>query len=244
MSASFGTVLQLKGTPMEFVAIRPGTFMMGCSAGDTECYSEEKPLHEVEITKPFEIGKYQVTQAQYQEVMGANPSYFPGPNHPVEGVSWEDAQKFCEKLNARKDGFLYRLPTEAEWEYAARGGNSAARYGPLPEVAWYHDNSEGSTHPVGQKKPNGFGLYDTLGNVWEWVQDRYGQEYYSQSPDRDPPGPLSGEYRVARGGSWRGIARGLARVSSRYVLRGSVRSIVVGFRCAREKAKNPTADAR
>ncbi len=133
---------------------------------------------------------------------------------------------------------------EAEWEYAARGGNPAARYGPLAEVAWYHDNSEGSTHPVGQKKPNGFGLYDTLGNVWEWVQDRYGQEYYSHSPDRDPPGPLSGEYRVARGGSWRGIARGLARVSSRYVLRGSVRSIVVGFRCAREKTKKLTADQR
>ncbi|MBZ5530915.1 MAG: formylglycine-generating enzyme family protein [Acidobacteriia bacterium] len=236
MSAPFRTAVQHKPIAMEFVIIAPGRFMMGCSLGDNECYSEEKPSHPVEITRPFEIGKFQVTQAQYEEVMGTNPSYFPGPSHPVDGVSWADAQKFCEQLNARNDGHIYRLPTEAEWEYAARGGNESCRYGLLPETAWYHDNSEGTTHPVGQKKPNSFGLYDTLGNVWEWVQDRYSPDYYSHSPERDPTGPATGEYRVARGGSWRGVARGLARVSSRYVLKSGVRSIVVGFRCAREKS--------
>ena len=118
-------------------------------------------------------------------------------------------RSFCEALNGKRDGYHYRLPTEAEWEYAARAGDSSCRYGPLVEVAWFHDNSDGRTHPVGEKKPNGFGLYDTLGNVWEWVQDWYGEDYYSHSPESDPKGPGSGEYRVSRGGSWRGVARGL-----------------------------------
>lgn len=219
---------------MDFVRIPAGSLMMGCSPGDAECYAEEKPAHRVVITRAFEIGKYQVTQAQYQAVAGTNACYFQGPNLPVEGVSWEDARKFCEALNGKKDGHHYRLPTEAEWEYAARAGDSSPHYGPLDEVAWYRDNSGGATHPVGEKKPNGFGLHDTLGNVWEWVQDWYGLDYYSHSPESDPKGPNSGEYRVARGGSWRGVARGLARVSSRYILKPGVRSIVVGFRCARE----------
>lgn len=218
---------------MDFVRIPAGTFMMGCSPGDTECYVEEKPAHQVVITGQFEIGKYQVTQAQYESVMATNVSYFQGPTLPVEGVSWEDAQKFCEAMNAKHDGYHYRLPTEAEWEYAARAGSNSSRYGPLGEVAWYSENSGGKTHPVGEKKPNAFGLYDTLGNVWEWVHDWYQADYYSHSPKSDPRGPFSGEYRVARGGSWRGVVRGLARVSSRYVLKPGVRSIVVGFRCAR-----------
>ena len=218
---------------MEFVKIQPGSLMMGCSPGDTECYAEEKPTHHVVITRPFEIGKYQVTQAQYQAVMGVNPSYFPGPEMPVEGVNWEDARRFCELLTEKKDGHRYRLPTEAEWEYAARGGDASPRYGLLDDVAWFRDNSGGTTHPVGQKKANAFGLHDTLGNVWEWVSDWYGLDYYSHSPESDPTGPPTGEYRVTRGGSWRGVARGLARVSSRYILRPSVRSIVVGFRCVR-----------
>ena len=150
------------------------------------------------------------------------------------GDAADDAQDFCEALNGKRDGYRYRLPTEAEWEYAARAGNSSCRYGPLIEVAWFHDNAGGTPHPVGEKKPNGFGLYDTLGNVWEWVQDWYGVDYYSHSPESDPKGPDSGEFRVSRGGSWRGIARGLARVSSRYSLKPSVRSIVIGFRCARQ----------
>ncbi|HEY6309008.1 MAG TPA: formylglycine-generating enzyme family protein [Candidatus Angelobacter sp.] len=224
---------------MDFAKVPAGSFMMGCSPGDAECYSEEKPAHRVTITKPFEIGKYQVTQAQYDVVAGGNASYFQGPNLPVEGVSWEDVRKFCEALNTKNDGYHYRLPTEAEWEYAARAGNSSPHYGPLQEVAWFRDNAGGTTHPVGEKRPNAFGLYDTLGNVWEWVQDWYGLDYYSHSPESDPTGPASGEFRVARGGSWRGVARGLARVSSRYILKPSVRSIVVGFRCAREAAPKP-----
>ncbi len=220
---------------MEFVKIPAGSFLMGCSSGDGECNQEEKPSHQVQITRPFEIGKYQVTQAEYEAVLRTNPSFHQGPKLPVDGVSWDDAQLFCDALNTKQDGYRYRLPSEAEWEYAARAGNDACRYGPLPEVAWFHDNSEGATHPVGEKKPNAFGLYDTLGNVWEWVQDWYAQDYYGHSPQADPKGPEKGEFRVARGGSWRGIAKGLARVSSRYCLKPSVRSIVVGFRCAREK---------
>lgn len=221
---------------MEFVKIPAGSFLMGCSTGDGECNQEEKPSHKVLITRPFEMGKFQVTQADYQAVMTTNPSFHPGADLPVDGVSWDDAQKFCAALNGKRDGYHYRLPTEAEWEYAARAGNDTCRYGPLAEVAWSHDNSEGASHPVGQKKSNAFGLYDTLGNVWEWVQDWYAVDYYGHSPQSDPKGPESGEFRVARGGSWRGIAKGLARVSSRYCLKPGVRSIVVGFRCARDKA--------
>jgi formylglycine-generating enzyme required for sulfatase activity len=219
---------------MEFVKIPRGSFMMGCSPGDAECYTEEKPAHRVVITRAFELGKYLVTQAQYEAVTAANRSYSEGRCLPVAGVSWDDAQKFCLALNGKRDGYHYRLPTEAEWEYAARAGDSSCRYGPLVEVAWFHDNSGGTAHPVGEKKPNGFALYDTLGNLWEWVQDWYGVDYYSHSPESDPKGPGSGEFRVSRGGSWRGIARGLTRVSSRYSLKPSVRSIVVGFRCARD----------
>ena len=219
---------------MQFILIPAGSFMMGCSPGD-ECYPEEKPAHPVTISQPFEMGKYQVTQLEYQAAMRQNPSAFQGPNLPVESVSWDDAQHFCEALNRQKDGYHYRLPTEAEWEYAARGGNQTSRYGSLDQIAWYRDNSTGTTHPVGGKQPNAFGLYDTLGNVWEWVQDWYSAEYYSHSAASDPPGPPTGEYRVLRGGSWRGVARGLARVSSRYILRPTVRSSVLGFRCARVK---------
>lgn len=180
------------------------------------------------------MGKYQVTQAQYEAVTTVNPSYSQGPNLPVEGVSWDDAQKFCEAVNRKGDGYHYRLPTEAEWEYAARAGDTSCRYGPLVEVAWSRDNSGGKTHPVGEKKPNAFGLYDTLGNVWEWVQDWHSITYYSHSPESDPQGPDSGEYRISRGGSWRGLVRGQSRVSARYMLKPKVRSIVVGFRCVRE----------
>jgi formylglycine-generating enzyme required for sulfatase activity len=219
---------------MHFVKISTGSFMMGCSAGDHECQADEKPAHRVSITRPFEIGKYQVTQAEYEAVTAVNPSYSKGPNLPVEGVSWDDAQKFCEALNRKGDGYHYRLPTEAEWEYTARAGDSSCRYGLLEEVAWSRDNSGGKTHPVGEKKPNAFGLYDVLGNVWEWVEDWYSITYYRESPERDPNGPVTGEYRLARGGSWRGVVRGHARVSSRYMLKPDSRSIVVGFRCVRE----------
>lgn len=223
-----------RGLTMQFVTISAGTFMMGCSPGDTDCHAEEKPVHRVNITRPFEMGKFQVAQAEYEAVMNINPSNFKGANLPVEHVSWEDAQRFCEAMNSKGDGYRYRLPTEAEWEYAARAGDTSSRYGALLQVAWFRDNSDGTTHPVGEKRPNTFGLYDTLGNVWEWVQDWYGITSYSHREESDPKGPDKGEYRVSRGGSWRGVVRGHARVSARYILKPNTRSMVVGFRCVRE----------
>lgn len=177
---------------MEFVKIAPGEFMMGCSTGDSECQADEKPEHRVQITKAFEIGKYEVTQAQWQAVMGSNPSTIKGDDHPVETISKEEAQDFLAKLTARNDGYRYRLPTEAEWEYAARAGGPAAPAS-LDDVAWYASNSDDQTHPVGQKKPNAWGLYDTLGNVREWVSDQYAVNFYSQSPLADPTGPQAGQ---------------------------------------------------
>jgi formylglycine-generating enzyme required for sulfatase activity len=227
-------ILKAKDKHMEFVSIPAGTFMMGCSPGDLECTAQEKPAHRVSITRPFEIGKYLVTQAEYEALTSVNPSHFQGPNLPVENVSWDDVQKFFEALDGKKDGYHYRLSTEAEWEYAARGGDDSSRYGSLDVIAWFRDNSGGTTHPVGEKKPNRFGLYDTLGNVWEWVQDWYEITYYGHSPEADPTGPAKGEFRVLRGGSWRGVVRGLARVSARYILKPNVRSNVAGFRCVRE----------
>ena len=144
---------------------------MGCSPSDNDCEAEEKPAHRVQITKPFEIGKYEVTQAQWQAVMGSNPSTIKGADRPVESVSKDDAHAFLARLNAQNDGYNYRLPTEAEWEYAARAGTTGPLYASLDEVAWYGDNSEDETHPVGMKKPNAWGLYDMLGNVREWVED-------------------------------------------------------------------------
>jgi len=219
---------------MQFATIPAGSFMMGCSPGDGDCYAEEKPVRRVTITRPFEMNKFQLTQQDYEAVMNTNPSNFKGSNLPVENVSWDDAQRFCEAVNGKGDGYRYRLPTEAEWEYAARAGDPSSRYGPLLQVAWFRDNSGGTTHPVGEKQPNAFGLYDTLGNVWEWVQDWYGITYFSHKPESDPKGPQSGEYRVSRGGSWRGVVRGQSRVSARYILKPNTRSLVVGFRCVRE----------
>jgi formylglycine-generating enzyme required for sulfatase activity len=219
---------------MQFATIPAGSFIMGCSPGDADCYAEEKPVHRVTITRPFEMSKFQLTQQDYEAVMNTNPSNFKGSNLPVENVSWDDAQRFCEAVNGKGDGYRYRLPTEAEWEYAARAGDPSSRYGPLLQVAWFRDNSGGTTHPVGEKQPNAFGLYDTLGNVWEWVQDWYGITYFSHKPESDPKGPQSGEYRVSRGGSWRGVVRGQSRVSARYILKPNTRSLVVGFRCVRE----------
>ena len=225
---------QGNGQTMQFATIPAGSFMMGCSPGDAGCYAEEKPVHRVTITQPFEMSKFQLTQQDYEAVMNTNPSNFKGSNLPVENVSWDDAQRFCEAVNGKRDGYRYRLPTEAEWEYAARAGDPSSRYGPLLQIAWFRDNSGGTTHPVGEKQPNAFGLYDMLGNVWEWVQDWYGITYYSHKPDSDPKGPESGEYRVSRGGSWRGVVRGPSRVSARYILKPNTRSMVVGFRCVRE----------
>jgi formylglycine-generating enzyme required for sulfatase activity len=220
---------------LEFVKITPGAFMMGCSDGDTACFDDEKPAHRVQITKGFEIGKYVVTQAQWEAVMGTNPSRVKGADLPVVEVSWNDAQEFLQKLNGRHDGYRYRLPTEAEWEYAARAGTTGKYYGPsLDAIAWYDENSAKQTHPVGQKQPNAWGLFDVEGNVWEWVQDWYGVDYYQQSPATDPQGPPRSDYKVLRGGTWLSDAR-YTRVSYRYWIDPAYRGgIVMGFRCLRE----------
>ena len=187
---------------IEFVKIAPGEFTMGCSAGDNACTTDEQPAHRVQITTPFEIGKYEVTQAQWQAVMGSNPSTVKGDDHPVETVSKNDAHEFLAKLNGRNDGYKYRLPSEAEWEYAARAG-TAVEPKSLDEVAWSAANSQDETHPVGRKKPNAWGLYDMLGNVREWVEDVYGR--YTEALAVDPTGAQAqggpqGQGRGRRGG--------------------------------------------
>jgi formylglycine-generating enzyme required for sulfatase activity len=225
--------LLARGIRMEFVRIVPGEFMMGCSPGDNDCFDDEKPAHRVRITKPFDLGKYEVTQQQWEAVMGANPSPFKGEQLPVEQVSWNDVQEFLRKLNARGDGNRYRLPTEAEWEYAARAGTAGSYAGNLDQMGWYDRNSGSQTHIVGQKQPNAWGLYDMHGNVWELVQDWYDDRYYGGSRTEDPQGPASGQFRVLRGGSWNIGARN-ARVSGRYGLEPDYWSDYIGFRCVRE----------
>lgn len=210
---------------------------MGCAATESECARNEKPAHAVTITKEFEIGRHEVTQALWQAVTGSNPSTFKGPDRPVEQVSWNDVQEFLAVLNGLGDGYHYRLPTEAEWEYAARAGTTAEYYGDLDAIAWYGPNSGNQTHPVGEKEPNAWGLYDTHGNVWEWCQDWYADDDYEQlgkRPAVDPRGPATGEYRVVRGGSWYKYLWFL-RVSSRLGVRPASRYPHIGFRCVREK---------
>ena len=182
-----------------FVLIPAGEFLMGSENGG----DNEKPVHRVRISSPFEMSRYQVTQELWEAIMGINPSSFKGEaNLPVECVSWEDAQQFIKKLNARNDGYIYRLPTEAEWEYACRAGTSGDCAGNLDAMAWYNRNSGNRTHPTGQKKGNDWGLYDMHGNVWEWCADWYDGNFYAKSPDADPQGAPTGSTRVMRGGGW------------------------------------------
>ncbi|MDZ4725562.1 MAG: formylglycine-generating enzyme family protein [Leptospira sp.] len=199
---------------IEFQFIPPGEFIMGCSIDDNDCSDSEKPTHKIKISKGFYMGKYEVTQAQWKAVMGKNPSYFRkcGGTCPVDLVFWYDISDFLRILNeleGRENENLLRLPTEAEWEYAARAGTSSKIYAKnLDSIAWYYKNSGHKTHPVGKKLPNSFGLYDMIGNVEEWVEDRYDNLYYSISEPEDPKGkPAKGytEYgyeRVLRGCSW------------------------------------------
>jgi formylglycine-generating enzyme required for sulfatase activity len=198
---------RVNGVSFEMVEVEGGTFQMGSSSsGETN----EVPIHSVTLSS-FSIGKTEVTQGQWQAVMGNNPSGFKGDTRPVEQVSWEDCQEFVVKLNRLTDK-QYRLPTEAEWEYASRGGNKSRGYtysgsDTLDEVGWNWDNSGSEPHAVGQKRANELGLYDMTGNVWEWCNDWYGSDYYGQSPSSNPQGPSSGSHRVTRGGSWNNLAQ-------------------------------------
>lgn len=216
---------------IEMVFVKGGCYQMGDTFGDGD--ADAKPVHEV-CVNDFSIGKYVVTQAQWQAVMGSNPSMFTGDRLPVEQVSWEDAQAFIAKLNAMT-GRHYRLPTEAEWEYAARSAGKREKWAgtsdanQLGEYAWYMDNSGEKTHKVGQKRPNGLGLYDMSGNVGEWVQDRYGDVYYGESPKETPQGPMTGSNRVIRGGSWDDEA-GFVRAALRHFNVPSRRDSDYGFR--------------
>ena len=208
----------VNGVSFTMIGVKGGTFTMGATSeqGTSEPWDHEYPTHSVTLSN-FAIGETEVTQELWRAVMGSNPSRFSGTNLPVEQVSWNDCQTFITKLN-QLTGKNFRLPTEAEWEYAARGGNKSkgdkyAGSNTLGDVAWYEGNGSGRTHPVKQKQANELGLYDMSGNVWEWCQDWFGT--YSSSAQTNPTGPASGSNRVRRGGSWYYNAR-YCRVSFRY----------------------------
>jgi formylglycine-generating enzyme required for sulfatase activity len=247
---------------LKYAWIPPGTFMMGCSPGDNECQDNEKPSHQVTITKGFWLGQTEVTVGAYKRFVGATPRQMP-PEPDIDGrplnpgwgdeampivdLGWGDAEEYCRWVGGR-------LPTEAEWEYAARAGSTAARYGDLDEIAWYADNSGrerlhleedeanfwdrmtengNSMHEVGLKRANDFGLYDMLGNVWELVSDWYDESYYENSPSQDPAGPGSGMVSVQRGGSWLDYHWNV-RVSNRRRTVPGFRNVNFGFRCGGE----------
>lgn len=211
-------------TGMEFLSVPGGCYTMGSPVRDRDQQPDESPRHKV-CVNDFYLGRYEVTQETWQKVMGANPSHFhKGGNYPVEQVSWEDARDFIARLQEMSKGNRFRLPTEAEWEYAARSepleetkdengqkfsvdkpaGHDVryAGHDQLDPVGWCRSNSGGASHPVGAKQPNGLGFFDMSGNVWEWVGDWYGDGYYSSSPEKNPVGPPIGSNRVMRGGSW------------------------------------------
>ena len=216
------------------VFVQGGVFAMGCTPEQgKDCANNEKPAHQVTLSD-FYIGKYEVTQAQWQNVMGSNPSIFKGDDLPVENVTWNYVEAFIKKLNAMTGG-NYRLPTEAEWEYAARGGSKSQGYKysggkNIKDVGWYKSNSGKKTHPASTKKANELGIYDMSGNVWEWVNDWY--DWYVSGAQTDPQGPSTGSYRVIRGGSWYNDARN-ARVSTRRHDGPDNRHDALGFRLAR-----------
>jgi formylglycine-generating enzyme required for sulfatase activity len=255
---------------LKYVWIPPGTFIMGCSPGDHKCSQLEKPPHKVTITKGFWMGQTEVTVGSYKRFAGATGTRMP-PEPKVDGrplnpawsneampivdLTWDEAQAYCSWANVR-------LPTEAEWEYAARAGSTAARYDDLDEIAWYAENSgrerlngaatgknedqadlmkqlsenENGLHEVGQKHANAFGLFDMLGNVSEWVNDFWEEGYYQNSPSEDPAGPASGQFRTLRGGAWAGLPTDL-RVSLRSSRNPSDREFDLGFRCGGEAGK-------
>jgi formylglycine-generating enzyme required for sulfatase activity len=223
---------------IEKVLVKGGCFQMGDTFGDGA--KDEKPVHQV-CVPDFYIGKYEVTQAQWISIMEKNPSTFIGDRRPVERVSWEEVQEFIAKLSA-ESGYAYRLPTEAEWEYAARSGGKREKWAGvsdksrLADYAWYEANSGEKTHVVGTKKPNGLGIYDMSGNVCEWVQDRYGDVYYEEATKDNPQGPMAGSTRVLRGSSWYSTAKGV-RAALRSSSSPSSKYSYLGFRLALSAAR-------
>jgi len=242
MAVIFGIALAISGNKIssnnqpnehEMVFVQGGTFTMGCTdEQDDDCRDDEKPAHQVTLSS-FYIGKYVVTQAQWQTIMGSNPSYFKGDNLPVVTVSWIDVQEFIRRLNAAT-GKQYRLPTEAEWEYAARGGNQRKEYkysgsNNVDDVAWHRAANAGmAPHPVGTKQPNELGIYDMSGNIEEWCSDWY--DSYSSSAQTNPTGASDGYTRVTRGGSYT-FARPV-HVSYRSRVTPDNTSRALGFRLA------------
>lgn len=235
------------GIGMRLVLIPVGEFMMGSPQSGGSVPPWERPQHKVQISKPFYLGACEVTQVEYEKVMGRNPSYFKGPGNPVEQASWSDAVAFCKRLSA-EEGKTYRLPTEAEWEYACRAGTTT-RYSfgddmaSLEQYGWYRSNK---TYPVGMRRPNAWGLYDMHGNVGEWCVDRWDENFYAISPADDPRGPETGSLRVIRGGSWKDEVGGCRAASrSGFVPVGRLQH--VGFRVAADPSEedvlpSPKAD--
>jgi len=239
-SASPAPLFRDPATGMELVHVEGGCYRMGDIFGDGE--SEETPVHEV-CLDGFYIGKYEVTQGQWKKVMGSNPSRDGGcrgnDDCPVDSVSWNDAREFASRLSGRGGGRRYRLPTEAEWEYAARSGGKSERYSggdDVDSVAWFAENSGRRNHPVGTKAPNGLGIHDMSGNVWEWTNDWYGDDYYSSSPRNNPAGPDGptgpNVDRVIRGGCKTGEAHNerTSRRSYGYQRTSGDRGDKIGFR--------------
>ena len=220
-------------TGMEFVLVKGGCFAMGDTFGDG--LPDERPVREV-CLDDFYLGKYEVTQKQWELVMGSNPSRFKGGDRPVEQVSWSDVQRFISRLNDQS-GQKFRLPTETEWEYAARSSGKREKYAgtsqeiDLGQYAWYFLNSGSQTHAVGEKRRNDLGLYDMNGNVWEWCADWYGENYYQGRPKHNPEGPSTGSNKALRGGSWFNDAGNL-RLAYRYAFSPEYRAGTIGFRLA------------
>jgi formylglycine-generating enzyme required for sulfatase activity len=207
---------------LTYVWVPAGKFQMGCSPGEADCDADEQPLHQVTLSKGFWLGQTAVTQEAYQRVAGKNPAKHPGPKFPVEWVDYDEATAYCKAIGGR-------LPTEAEWEYAARAGTTGASYGKLSDVAWYNDNSGGQSHEVGTKPPNAFGLYDMIGNTWARVSDWFGP--YTAGAQTDPTGPASGTDRMPRGGSWGSNAK-LTSAYHRDKVEQSHHGPKLGIRCA------------
>jgi formylglycine-generating enzyme required for sulfatase activity len=229
---------------LKYAWIPPGEFQMGCSPDDDACGDSEKPSHLVRITKGFWIGQTDVTVGAYNAFAAAagrklvtwahRPDFaWMDDNTPIFGITWNDAQAYCTWAGGR-------LPTEAEWEFAARAGSPTKRYGPIDEIAWYSYNSGSHPHDVGQKRANAFGLFDMLGNLSKWVNDWYDDKYYSSSPAVDPPGPSSGTQRVLRGASWNHGLRE-TRVSMRFASKENQGWPTAGFRCVGEQIGGQSA---